>query len=156
MMEVLKHQRCQRTAVIFIGIQGSGKTHFFKQHFEGEYDHINLDTLRTRKNELAAIENCISNGRNFVVDNTNPTRLDRHRYIPVLKEAGYHIVGYFMESKIKPCIERNNLREGKAKVPPAAIAATSNKLEIPSYEEGFDELFFVGNDGLRMTVHEWR
>jgi hypothetical protein len=41
-------------------------------------------------------------------------------------------------------------------IPPAAIAATSNKLQMPSYDEGFDELYFVKNDGLTMTVEEWR
>ena len=61
-----------------------------------------------------------------------------------------------MESKIKDCIARNALREGKARVPNTAIAATSNKLEIPSYEEGFDELYFVKNDGESMIIEEWR
>jgi hypothetical protein len=33
---------------------------------------------------------------------------------------------------------------------------TSNKLDMPSYAEGFDELYFVTNDGATMTVSEWR
>jgi predicted kinase len=93
---------------------------------------------------------------NSAIDNTNPTRLDRERYIKTAKEAGYRIVGYFLESKIKVCMQRNALREGKARVPEKAIAATSNKLEIPSYDEGFDELYFVKNNGEIMTIEEWR
>ena len=61
-----------------------------------------------------------------------------------------------MESKIKDCMQRNAQREGAARVPEKAIAATSNKLEIPSYDEGFDELYFVKNDGTTMTIEEWR
>jgi hypothetical protein len=61
-----------------------------------------------------------------------------------------------MESKIKDCIARNALREGKARVPNNAIAATSNKLEIPSFKEGFHELYFVKNDGKSMIIEEWR
>ena len=61
-----------------------------------------------------------------------------------------------MESKLQACIQRNNQRTGSAMIPPAAIAATSNKLQMPSYDEGFDELYFVKNDGLIMTVEEWR
>ena len=72
------------------------------------------------------------------------------------REAGYRIIGYFMESKLQPCIERNNQRSGKEKIPTAAIAATSNKLQIPGYEEGFDELYFVKNDGHTMKIEEWR
>ena len=60
-----------------------------------------------------------------------------------------------MESKLQACIERNNLREGKEKLPAQAIAATSNKLQMPSYEEGFDELYFVANDGDKMTICQW-
>ena len=61
-----------------------------------------------------------------------------------------------MESRLKECIARNELREGKARVPAKAIAATSNKLQMPSYEEGFDELYYVQNDGNTMTVLDWR
>jgi hypothetical protein len=61
-----------------------------------------------------------------------------------------------MESKLHECIERNNNRTGSARIPPMAIAATSNKLQIPSYDEGFDELYFVKNDGKTMTIENWR
>ena len=37
-----------------------------------------------------------------------------------------------------------------------AIAMTSNRLELPNRSEGFDELYFVGNDGQNMTISEWR
>ena len=61
-----------------------------------------------------------------------------------------------MQSKLSECIARNNLRTGKAKVPAKAIAATSNKMVLPSFKEGFDALYFVHNDGEKMTVEEWR
>jgi len=143
------------TLYIMIGIQGSGKSEFCRR-FLPDVFRVNLDTLKTRNNERRAIEECHRNGLSYVVDNTNPTRTDRERYIPAAKALGYHVVGYFMQSKLRDCITRNNMREGKAKVPGKAIAATSNKLELPSYEEGFDELFFVANDGEKMTVSEWR
>ena len=77
-------------------------------------------------------------------------------FLDTAKENGYNVVGYFMESKIKVCIERNALREGKACVPMVAIASTSKKLEMPSYDEGFDVLYFVKNDGENMTILPWR
>lgn len=146
----------RKTAAILMGLQGSGKSTFYKKYLSESYRHVNLDTLKTRHREKLLIEKCLSDEESFAVDNTNPTRLDRERYITVAKEAGYHIVGFFLESKIKDCIQRNSLREGTARVPEKAIAATSNKLEIPSYDEGFDELYFVKNDGTTMTVEEWR
>ena len=145
-----------KTLVLMIGIQGSGKSTFYRKYLQSEYVHINLDTLKTRKKEADAIDECFKNGQSFAVDNTNPSKRDRQRYIPSAKFNGYRIIGYFMESKIKDCIERNNKRIGIACVPEEAIAATSNKLEMPSYDEGFDELYFVKIVGEEMVIDEWR
>ena len=144
------------TIVILMGIQGSGKSEFYRKYLASRYVHVNLDTLHTRNKEKALIEECIAEGKNFAVDNTNPTKEDRKRYIDIAKANGYRIIGYFMESKLKECIARNNLRTGKAKLPAKAIACTSNKLELPGYDEGFDELYFVANDGVEMQISEWR
>lgn len=145
-----------KAVVIMMGLQGSGKSTFYTMHLSDDFVRVNLDTLKTRHQEKLLIDDCIENGKSYAVDNTNPTRLDRERYILTAKEEGYRVIGYFMESKIKDCIERNSLREGRARVPDKAIAATSNKLEIPSYDEGFDELYFVKNDGETMIIEEWR
>lgn len=146
----------EKTMIIIIGIQGSGKSTFYHKYLSDSYVRVNLDTLKTRHQENLLISECIRNEKSFAVDNTNPTRADRQRYIPLAQYAGYKIVGYFMESKLQPCIERNNQRTGTARIPATAIAATSNKLQIPTYDEGFDELYFVKNDGQTMTIEKWR
>lgn len=145
-----------KTLVIMMGIQASGKSTFYHKFLKDEFVRVNLDTLKTRHREKFLVEECIEKGKSFAVDNTNPTRLDRERYIVPAKAAGYRIVGYFMQSKIRECIQRNNKRQGKEKVPEGAIVCTSNKLEMPSYEEGFDELYFVSNDGETMSILKWR
>lgn len=145
----------EKTMAIIIGIQASGKSTFCEKYLSSFY-RINLDTLKTRYQEQLAIDECLKSGKNFVIDNTNPTIEERKKYILQAKKEGYHIIGYFVESKIKDCIERNNLRVGKACVPTKAIAATSNKLQLPSYEEGFDQLYFVKNNGLDMVIEDWR
>ena len=144
-----------KTAYIMIGIQGSGKSEFCRR-YQPDVFHINLDTLKTRYQEKKAIESCLEVACDFVIDNTNPTKADRLRYIPLVKENGYRVVGYFMQSILKECIERNDMREGKARVPAKAIAMTSNRMELPDKEEGFDELYYVANDGAEMTISEWR
>lgn len=147
--------RKAKTAFIMIGIQGSGKSEFCRRILPG-IERINLDTLKTRKNERRAISACHVRGVDYVVDNTNPTREDRARYIPEAKAMGYRVIGYFMQSRLQECIARNNLREGKERIPAKAIAMTSNRLEMPSFDEGFDELYFVANDGSEMEVSKWR
>ena len=146
----------EKVIAIMIGIQGSGKSTFYHQFLAKDFVRINLDTLKTRHREKLLIEECINQGKSFAVDNTNPTKEDRRRYIPLAKASGYKVIGYFMESKLKDCIERNDQRQGKEKLPAVAIVSTSNKLQMPSYDEGFDELYFVRNDGKTMTVSEWR
>ena len=154
-MSVTKSDR--NIAIIFMGIQASGKTHYYNQYLKDTYEHISLDELNTRNKKKKAIEECIKNGRNLAIDNTNPTKADRERYIPMLKDAGYYVVGYFFESKIQDCIKRNELRIGKQCVPNTAIAATSNKLQLPSYAEGFDELYFIEHTTETiMTKKDWR
>lgn len=146
----------KKTIAIMMGLQGSGKSTFYENQLSSDYVRVNLDTLKTRHKEGILIDECFRDGKCLAIDNTNPTRCDRARYISLAKANGYYVIGYFLESKIKDCIARNALREGKARVPENAIAATSNKLEIPSYAEGFDELYFVKNDGATMTVEPWR
>lgn len=146
-----------KTIIIFIGIQASGKSFYYKQYLSAEYERVNLDELHTRNKEEVWFNELLNNEKNIVIDNTNPTAADRLRYIIKAKEAGYHVVGYFFESRVQDCIKRNALRTGKAKVPNQAIAATSNKLEMPSYKEGFDELYFIGHDeNGNMIKSAWR
>jgi predicted kinase len=132
-----------KKAVLFIGIPASGKTSYYRRYFSADYVHINLDTLRTRKKELLKISYCLENSLNFVVDNTNPTKSERARYISLAKAAGYQVDGYFFQSIVNDCIERNSQREGEEQIPSKAIAAISNKLELPSFDEGYDNLYFV-------------
>lgn len=143
------------TMAVMTGIQASGKSTFCQNNLPG-YVRINLDTLHTRNKENIAMDEAFQAKKDMVIDNTNPTAEDRRKYILKAKEQGYRIIGYFMQSRLQECTARNELREGKAKIPARAIAATSNKLEIPAYEEGFDELYFVRMTDTGMTVEKWR
>ena len=83
-----------KRCILFTGLQASGKTTFWRQRFP-DVVHVNLDTLHTRNKERQLLEDCFSSGTSFVVDNTNPTRKDRERYIVPAKENGYRIIGYY-------------------------------------------------------------
>ena len=141
--------------VIMMGIQGNGKSTFCAKNFS-EYTRINLDTLRTRKKENDALWLAINRKENIVIDNTNPTVIDRKKYIEAGKVSQYKIIGFFMQSRLLECIERNDARQGKEKIPSVAIACTSNKLEMPGYEEGFDELYFVKITDAGFSISKWR
>jgi predicted kinase len=144
-------------AVILVGIQGAGKSTFYAERFSGTHARINLDELKTRECEREYFEECLRGKRSFVVDNTNTRVADRARYIAVAREAGFRVVGYFLQTTLKDAIRRNALRAGKAKVPVAAIAGALKRLELMRKEEGFDEIFVVKSlDGGKFEVEEMR
>ena len=132
--------------VIFIGIQGAGKSSFFKQYFFDTHIRINLDMLKTKHREKLLIEACLEAKQPFVIDKTNPTIEGRAKYIALAKEYRFSVIGYYFASNLTGAIRRNNQREGKAKVPGKAIMATYKRMQIPSLAEGFDELFYVRID----------
>jgi predicted kinase len=130
-------------AIIFIGIQGSGKSSFFRERFFDTHVRINLDMLRTRRREELLVAACLEGGQSFVVDNTNPLPCDRVRYLMPARTAGFRTVAYFFEASLREAMQRNNLRTGKQKVPAPAVAAAFKKLVPPTEDEGFDEIYTV-------------
>ena len=143
--------------IIFIGIQAVGKSTFYKERFFKTHVRINLDMLRTRHREASLLKKCIELKVPIVVDNTNPTGEDRKRYIPSAKRAGYKIIGYYFSSKISQALHRNKSRVGKESIPEAGIRSTRRRLVIPSYDEGFDELYYVWIDREgNFVVEKWR
>jgi predicted kinase len=144
-------------AVILVGIQGAGKSTFYAERFSGTHARLNLDELKNRESEREFFEECLREGRSFVVDNTNMKVADRARYIAPARGAGYRVVGYFLEASLKDAMRRNNLRTGKAKVPVPAIAGALKRLEPMRKEEGFDQIFVAKSlDGAKFEVEETR
>ena len=50
------------------------------------------------------------------------------------------MVAYFFETSLTDAIRRNHQRAGKQKIPVPAIAGTLRKLQVPTLEEGYDEI----------------
>jgi predicted kinase len=130
-------------AVILIGIQGSGKSTFYKERFVDTHVRINLDMLKTRHREQYLVNACLVAKQAFVVDNTNPTRSDRCRYIEPAKAAGFKIIGYYFQPQVEACQERNENRPEDQVVPLKGLLGTYGRLEVPCLDEGFDELYSV-------------
>ncbi len=142
-------------AIIFIGIQATGKSTFYNERFFNSHMRISIDLLNTRNKEQKFLDTCFSVQQPFVIDNTNPTIQEREKYIEQAKENKYKVIGYYFQSKIEDSIERNNSRLGKAKIPEIGIKGTFNKLELPSVTEGFDEIYFVQIKDNKFEVTDW-
>lgn len=130
-------------AIIFTGLQGSGKTTYFNDHFAETHEHVSRDILQSADWEAAIINDCIRSGRSFVVDNTNGTRAQRAYYIQVAKAAGFRVHSYFFEVAVRTAIGRNNHRKDKKPIPVPAILRAAKILELPTLAEGFDEIRII-------------
>ena len=143
-------------AVVFIGIQGAGKTTFFRDRFFETHVRISLDMLRTRHREAVLLQACIDGKQSFVIDNTNPTKADRQRYIAPAKEAGFTIIGYYFAADLAGSKRRNEARGDKSPIPLPGLLGTHKRLQRPAYDEGFDWLSYVHVDPEGgFIVEEW-
>ena len=134
--------------IIFTGVQASGKSSFYLLNLYHSHLRINLDMLKTRHRENIIFEACSTSKTKMVIDNTNPTREDRARYIGRAKDVGFEVISYYFETDLNSALERNSQRTGKANIPEVGVRATFKKLEVPSLDEGYDEMFrvkIVGN-----------
>ena len=142
--------------VIFVGIQASGKSTFYRERFFDTHLRINLDMLKTRNREQILLRACIEAKQPFVIDNTNPSAEERARYIRPARSAGFRVLGYYFDVQIKEALTRNKERMGKDHIPEKGIFGTKKRLRVPDLEEGFDLLYRVRIDEEgRFVVEEW-
>ncbi len=99
--------------------------------------------LKTRQRERALIEACLKIKQRFVLDNVNATRTDRTEVIPAAHAGRFRVIGYFFQVSTRVAVARNKERSGKAQIPLVGIFGAYKRLEPPSRDEGFDELFVV-------------
>lgn len=143
--------------IIFIGIPGCGKSTFYQQTFFHTHLRINLDMLRTRNRENKLLSYCFQTKMPAVVDNTNVREEDRNLYITEAKSHRFSVIGYYFESSLQACLERNSRRVGRQQVSEKGIRAKYYQLQLPSLAEGFDELFYVKlKDDFTFTIKPWQ
>jgi predicted kinase len=130
-------------AVIFVGLQGAGKTTYFTQHFADTHVHISRDVQKTTERELALFRNCLDSGKSFVIDDINATRASRAKLVRESKAAGYVVNAYFFDTPTRTAIGRNNYRRDKKPIPVPAILRAAKTLESPTVEEGFDHVVTI-------------
>ena len=130
-------------AVIFTGVQASGKTTFYVERFLATHVRISMDLMRTRHRERRFLETCLQTGQRFVVDNTNPTGAERRPYAQAALEAGYELIGCEFRTSARDALARNARRAGSAKIPVAGLLGTFKRLEPLRAAEGYARVLVV-------------
>ena len=105
--------------VLFVGLQGAGKSSFYRERFADTHLHLSKDTwphARRREERLRRLlREALSEGRSIVVDNMNLSRPDREPLLKIGHEAGAFNVGFVFEPDFAACFARNAGREGRAR-----------------------------------------
>jgi predicted kinase len=134
-------------AVIFCGIQGSGKSTFYRERFSETHVRINLDMLKTRTREGILLRACLDARQPFVVDNTNTTIDARRRYVVPARLAGFRLIAFYFHTDVGDAIARTRDRTDKLSVRPGAIVTTHRRLQPPTKQEGWARIHVVSING---------
>ena len=137
---------------MFVGIPGCGKSTFYKEQFFSSHLRLSLDLLNTRNKEQRFLNLALSLQQRVVIDNTNVLREERNKYITQAKEKRYEVIGYYFESILSDCLQRNEKRIGKDRIENVGVIAKFKQLQPPSFDEGFDKLYFVKIEGDQFNV----
>ena len=125
---------------------------FFKSHIR-----LSLDMLRTRHREQLLLDACLAAKQPFVIDNTNPTVEERARYIIPAHAHRFSVIGYYFQSNAQASLERNASRTGADRIPDKGLLGTYKRLQLPTFDEGFNQLFYVSiGENNEFVIQEWQ
>lgn len=146
--------------VVFTGVQASGKTTFYRERLSATHVHISKDlwpnARKKEERQRQLIGDHLRAGRSVVVDNTNPTTVERMPLIAMGRDLGARVVSYAFITVVADALDRNARREGRARIPNIGIYFVAKRLVFPSDAEGFDQRFEVRlSEGRFIVTPRW-
>ena len=140
---------------MLIGIPASGKTYYCNKNFNSnntkiissdilraelfgdlEYSsHNNKTVFEIVKKEIV---NSLKCGYNVVLDATNTNSIYRKRILKEIKNDNIKTIALIFDTSLKVCIERNNMRSLKRRVPLDIMLAMSKFDKTKILTENFD------------------
>src|SRR5437016_11737290 len=101
--------------IILTGLQGSGKTTWYRENFAATHVHVSKDLMLNARNretrQQQQIDEALGAGRSVVVDNTNPSRESRAPLIAIGHRRGARVIAVYFEMHVPTSLMRNRARE---------------------------------------------
>jgi predicted kinase len=133
--------------VVMVGLQGCGKSTWVRAHLARTHVVVSKDhwpnARRREARQRRVVAELLTEGARVVVDNTHPAREDRAPLIAAARAAGVPVRAVWLDTPVATCRERNDKREGRARVPEVGLRATAKRFVPPSTDEGFDRVDVV-------------
>ena len=141
--------------VLLVGVPGSGKTTYAKEHIEENAVHLSSDAIRAELYGDESIQGdpaevfslmqkraveALNEGYNVIYDATNVTRKDRASIINICPKFA-KIEAHIVWVPIEECIKRDIFRERT--VGKAVIDKMLKRFQAVYYDEGIDEIKVV-------------
>jgi bifunctional polynucleotide phosphatase/kinase len=130
--------------IIMMGFQGSGKSYYTKKYIEvNNYCRVNRDLLGTMKKCEKECKKLMSDNKNIVIDNTNPSIKSRSGFIKIAKEHNYNIRLIEFKTSFEQSVHNmwyRHFKENKPILPKIAQHMYKKNYQSPSLDEGFDNI----------------
>lgn len=161
--EIAAMEGTKQQGVLYMmcGVPGSGKSTWVKKHIWGTAAHISRDAIRfsmlgadddyfSKETEVfdefcKQIKENLEKGVDVYADATHLNASSRAKVLNKVKDSARKIEAICIEEPIEICLERNNLRTGRAYVPPSAIRRMYSQYTRPERSEGFSNVIVYGS-----------
>lgn len=139
--------------IIMVGYPGSGKSTIAKLVQEKGllnniyYEIINRDTLKTIQKCINDTITSIKSNYSIIIDNTNPSKTDRKKFIDLGNKYNYNIVIIEMNTTKEESIHNNYYRAykyNKIIIPTIAYNIYKSKYQKPSLDEKINKIINTG------------
>lgn len=147
--------------IINVGYPGSGKSTYTNQFEKYNWIIANQDTCKTLAKCTKLCKEALYNGKNIIIDNTNPDKKTREKYIEIAKSINNNIYITCLHFTTSMEISqhnnkyRNYISDNKVKrIPDLVYYVYRKKFNEPDKNEGFNKIInipFVLNDVLNIS-----
>lgn len=129
--------------ILFVGYPASGKSTFYETHLKpAGYAHVNQDELKTLAKCLSMTKKYIKEKKSICVDNTNPSKEIRQKYIQLSKDNNIPIRCIYFNVDLPTAKFLNSYRTNisNKNIPEISYNVYKKNFIEPSIEEGFSEV----------------
>ena len=132
-----------QTLYVMCGIPASGKSTKSRQLAE-EYSltRFSFDEMGcyTTRQFLRPVVAALKNGEDVIMDSTHLKTNSRKIILQAVEDIPCRKICVFMNTPFDKCLYRNANRD--ARVPDIAMETMNNSIELPTLDEGWDEILY--------------
>jgi len=96
--------------IVMVGGPGSGKSCFAQKNLSS-YAYVNMDQLKSAPKCVQQVKLALSRKESVVVDNTNPDKKSRARFVAEAKKFGVRCRCFKMLTSKEHCRHNNRVRQ---------------------------------------------